>query len=66
MFCEVIFAKEITYLNKLRECLRIQCVALCCNVLQRVAVCRFVLLCVSVCCSVLQRAVVPAHPVRCS
>jgi len=32
----------------------LQCVAVCCSVLQRVAVCYRVLQCVGVCCSVLQ------------
>jgi len=32
----------------------LQCVAVCCSVLQRVAVCRSVPWCVAVCCSVLQ------------
>ena len=35
-------------------CIRLQFVAVCCNVLQCVAVCCSVLQCVAVCCSVLQ------------
>jgi len=46
---EVAFAKE---LSSYRECVAVQCVAVCCSVLQCVTVCCSVLQCVAACCSV--------------
>ena len=43
----------------------VQCVAVCCSVLQRVVVCCSVLQCVAVCCSVLQRVVVCCSVLQC-
>ena len=43
----------------------LQCVAVCCSVLQRVVVCCSVLQCVEVCCSVLQRVVVCYSLLQC-
>jgi len=43
----------------------LQCVAVCCSVLQRVAACCSVLQCVAVCCSVLQRVAACCSVLQC-
>ena len=44
---------------------QLQCIAVCCNVLQSAAPCRSVLQCVAVCCRVLQGVAVRCSVVQC-